>query len=154
MGYDGNTKSMIKLKKLLKEWNDTSFKDLPKRWSKPVDIFREETLDGLTELERLEESSPVKIGSALPGTGGRRKEIEIVIDKRFGKWQIVYFNMVRKYVSGVGVSPENILGKKTIKLSSSQKNIMKKILKNPQDIDYIENDAANIKVRDILRVLK
>jgi len=62
--------------------------------------------------------------------------------------------MVRKYVSGVGVSPENILGKKTIKLSSSQKNIMKKILKNPQDIDYIENDAANIKVRDILRVLK
>jgi hypothetical protein len=31
---------------------------------------------------------------------------------------------------------------------------MKRILKNPQDIDYVENDAANIKVRDILRVLK
>ena len=27
---------MIKLKKLLKEWNDTSFKDLSKRWSKPA----------------------------------------------------------------------------------------------------------------------
>ena len=26
---------MIKLKELLKEWNDTSFKDLPKRWTKP-----------------------------------------------------------------------------------------------------------------------
>ena len=40
---------MIKLKKLLKEWNDTSFKDLPKRWSKPV--MRNES-DGLTEFER------------------------------------------------------------------------------------------------------
>ena len=102
-----------------------------------------------------EATSPVKIGSALPGSGGRKKEIELVVDRFMGgKWTVVSFNMVRKYVSGVGVSPENILGKKTIKLSSSQKNIMKKILKNPQDVDYVENDAANIKVRDILRVLK
>jgi hypothetical protein len=42
---------MIKLKELLKEWNDTSFKDLPKRWSKPVMKGRES--DGLTEFERL-----------------------------------------------------------------------------------------------------
>ena len=42
---------MIKLKELLKEWNDTSFKDLPKRWSKPVMKGREP--DGLTEFERL-----------------------------------------------------------------------------------------------------
>ena len=41
---------MIKLKSLLREWNDTSFKDLPKRWSKNVN----ETEDGLTEFERLE----------------------------------------------------------------------------------------------------
>ena len=27
---------MVKLKSLLKEWNDTSFKSLPKRWSKDV----------------------------------------------------------------------------------------------------------------------
>ncbi len=40
---------MIKLKDLLKEWNDTSFKDLPKRWSKNIN-----EKDGLTELERLE----------------------------------------------------------------------------------------------------
>ena len=26
---------MLKLKDLLTEWNDTSFKKLPKRWSKP-----------------------------------------------------------------------------------------------------------------------
>ena len=43
---------MIKLKKLLKEWNDTSFKDLPKRWTKPYmkEYFPK---DGLTEFERL-----------------------------------------------------------------------------------------------------
>ena len=43
---------MLKLKDLLKEWNDTSFKDLPKRWSKP--FMKEWTpKDGLTEFERL-----------------------------------------------------------------------------------------------------
>ena len=42
---------MIKLKDLLKEWTDTSFRDLPKRWSKPVMKGREP--DGLTEFERL-----------------------------------------------------------------------------------------------------
>ena len=42
---------MIKLKELLKEWTDTSFKDLPKRWSKPVMKGREP--DGLTEFERM-----------------------------------------------------------------------------------------------------
>jgi hypothetical protein len=40
---------MIKLKSLLKEWNDTSFKKLPKRWSKNIN-----EKDGFTELERLE----------------------------------------------------------------------------------------------------
>ncbi len=144
---------MIKLKKLLKEWNDTSFKDLPKRWSKPVDIFREETLDGLTELERLEESSPVKIGSAFPGTGGRRKEIEIVVDKGFGKWKIVYFNMVRKYVSGVGYSPDSLMNYDDIfKLSSSEKNTIKKIIKNPEDIAYMGDE--DVKPIDVLRALK
>ena len=42
---------MLKLKELLTEWNDTSFKDLPKRWSKPVMKGREP--DGLTEFERI-----------------------------------------------------------------------------------------------------
>jgi len=41
---------MIKLKNLLSEWNDTSFKKLPKRWSKNFN----DTRDGLTELERKE----------------------------------------------------------------------------------------------------
>ena len=41
---------MVKLKSLLKEWNDTSFKKLPKTWSKNVN----DTRDGLTERERKE----------------------------------------------------------------------------------------------------
>ena len=40
---------MIKLKDLLKEWNNTDFKKLEKRWSKPV--LKNES-DGLTEFVR------------------------------------------------------------------------------------------------------
>ena len=43
---------MIKLKELLKEWNDTSFRDLPKRWSKPY-MKEWSPEDGLTEFERM-----------------------------------------------------------------------------------------------------
>jgi len=39
---------MIKLKDLLKEWTDTSFRDLPKRWSKSAN-----DTNGLTEFERM-----------------------------------------------------------------------------------------------------
>ena len=47
---------MIKLKSLLKEWNDTSFKDLPKRWSKNIN-----EKDGFTELERIELDEDLKV---------------------------------------------------------------------------------------------
>ena len=39
---------MIKLKDILKEWTDESFKDLPKRWSKTFDGD-----SGLTEFEQI-----------------------------------------------------------------------------------------------------
>ena len=51
---------MIKLKDLLTEWTDTSFRDLPKRWSKPVMKGREP--DGLTEFERLGGKDNVEFG--------------------------------------------------------------------------------------------
>ena len=47
---------MIKLKSLLKEWNDTSFKKLPKRWSKNIN-----EKDGFTELERIELDEDLKV---------------------------------------------------------------------------------------------
>ena len=51
---------MVKLKDLLTEWTDTSFKDLPKRWSKPVMKGREP--DGLTEFERLGGKDNIEFG--------------------------------------------------------------------------------------------
>ena len=47
---------MIKLKSLLKEWNDTSFKKLPKRLSKNIN-----EKDGFTELERIELDEDLKV---------------------------------------------------------------------------------------------
>ena len=101
----------------------------------------------------LEATSPVKIGSVLPGSGGRKKEIEIVVDKSMGKWKIVYFNMVRKYVSGVGHSPDRMINYDDIfKLSSSEKRTIQKIIKNPEDIAYM--DDGNVKPKEVLRALK
>ena len=51
---------MIKLKDLLTEWNDTSFRNLPKRWSKPV--MKGHEPDGLTEFERLGGKDNVEFG--------------------------------------------------------------------------------------------
>ena len=51
---------MIKLKDLLTEWTDTSFRDLPKRWSKPV--MKGHEPDGLTEFERLGGKDNVEFG--------------------------------------------------------------------------------------------
>ena len=106
-------------------------------------------------MDLLEATSPVKIGSALPGSGGRRKEIEIVVDKSMSanKWKIVYFNMVRKYVSGVGHSPDRMINYDDIfKLSSSEKRTIQKIIKNPEDIAYM--DDGNVKPKEVLRALK
>ena len=63
---------MIKLKTLLKEWNDTSFKDSPKRWSKPADIFRGESIDGLTEFENLQKKHGLQ--EELPSQSKRSLE--------------------------------------------------------------------------------
>jgi|TARA_B100001964_G_scaffold134917_1_gene148943 hypothetical protein len=94
----------------------------------------------------------VKVGSARIGLGGRGKEIEIVVDKAMaGKWKLVYFNMAKKYVSGVGVSPERLIDQKPIKLSSSEKNIIKKIIKNPEDIAYMADEY--VKPIDVIRAL-
>jgi hypothetical protein len=100
-----------------------------------------------------EATSPIKIGSAFPGSKGRRNEIELVIGKSMGKWHIVYFNMVRKYVSGIGVSPDRSMNYDDMfKLTSSEKNTIKKIIKDPQDIDYMSGE--NVKPMDVLRALK
>ncbi len=106
-----------------------------------------------TKEQIKEATSPIKIGSAFPGSKGRRNEIELVIGKSMGKWHIVYFNMVRKYVSGIGVSPDRLMNYDDMfKLTSSEKNTIKKIIKDPQDIDYMSGE--NVKPVDVMRALK
>ena len=70
---------MIKLKKLLKEWNDTSFKDLPKRWSKPV--MKGTEPDGLTEFERMG-GSDVELGKVYTDKDRPPFQVESTIDEK------------------------------------------------------------------------
>jgi hypothetical protein len=61
--------------------------------------------------------------------------------------------MVRKYVSGVGVTVDRQINYDDIfKLSSSEKNTIKKIIKNPEDIAYLDDE--NVKPIDVLRAIK
>ena len=71
---------MIKLKDLLTEWNDTSFKDLPKRWSKPVMKGREP--DGLTEFERLGGKDNLEFGKVYTDIDRPVFKVESTIDEK------------------------------------------------------------------------
>jgi len=70
---------MIKLKDLLKEWTDTSFRDLPKRWSKPVMKGRE--TDGLTEFERMG-GTDVELGKLYTAKDRPAFKVESTIDEK------------------------------------------------------------------------
>ena len=70
---------MIKLKELLKEWTDTSFRDLPKRWSKPVMKGREP--DGLTEFERMG-GTDVELGKVYTAKDRPAFKVESTIDEK------------------------------------------------------------------------
>ena len=70
---------MIKLKKLLTEWTDTSFRDLPKRWSKPVMKGREP--DGLTEFERMG-GTDVELGKVYTAKDRPAFKVESTIDEK------------------------------------------------------------------------
>ena len=102
-------------------------------------------------VEGLNEQKTVEIGSAYDNNG----EIELVIDKarRPDSWSTVNFDLTQSFYSGGGSSRETSLkGQKKIKLKPSQINKIKKIIKNPEDKHYIEND--NFRVSDILNALK
>tara|TARA_B100001287_G_scaffold263246_1_gene253926 strand:- start:112 stop:642 length:531 start_codon:yes stop_codon:yes gene_type:complete len=102
-------------------------------------------------VEGLNEQKTVEIGSAYDNNG----EIELVIDKarRPDSWSTVNFDLTQSFYSGGGSSRETSLERqKKIKLKPSQINKIKKIIKNPEDKHYIEND--NFRVSDILDALK
>ena len=105
----------------------------------------------MIKLKDLLSEQSVEIGSAYDNNG----EIELVIDKarRPDSWSTVNFDLTQSFYSGGGSSRETSLkGQKKIKLKPSQINKIKKIIKNPEDKHYIEND--NFRVSDILNALK
>ena len=97
---------MLKLKDLLKEWNDTSFRDLPKRWSKPV--MKGTEPDGLTEFERIG-GNDVELGKVYTDKDRPPFQVESTIDEKmsdekraflmlgiWGKsWQVNLNNVLR-----------------------------------------------------------
>jgi len=96
----------------------------------------------------------VKVGDAYISSDG--EYIELVFDKFMkGKWRTIGFDLGPKhFVRDIGTSPEHTLGMygKLKKLSSSQKNAIKKMLKNPEDIHMIKRDGQN--VNKVLKALK
>ena len=96
----------------------------------------------------------VNIGDTYISSDG--KYIELVFDKFMkNKWNTIGFDLgPRHFVRDIGTSPEHLLGMygKLKKLSSSQKNAIKKVLKNPEDIDMVKKDGQN--VNKVLKVLK
>ena len=105
----------------------------------------------MIKLKDLLSEQSVEVGSAYDNNG----EIEVVIDKarRPDSWSTVNFDLTQSFYSGGGSSREtSIKGQKKIKLKPSQINKIKKIIKNPEDKHYIEND--DFRVSDILDALK
>ena len=88
----------------------------------------------------------VNIGDTYISSDG--EHIELVFDKFMrGKWRTIDFDLgPRPMVSGIGTSPEHLLGMygKLKKLSSSQKNSIKKMLKEPVNIGMVKRDGQNV----------
>ena len=113
---------MIKLKELLKEWNDTSFRDLPKRWSKPVMTFNEP--DGLTEFERLGGKDNLEFGKVYTDIDRPAFKVESTIDEKMDDEKKAFL-MLRIY----GDSWKINLGKVFSGINRGKPTLIKKGLK-------------------------
>ena len=112
---------MIKLKDLLTEWTDTSFRDLPKRWSKPVMKGREP--DGLTEFERLG-GTDVELGKLYTAKDRPAFKVESTIDEKMSDDKRAFL-MLRIY----GDSWKINLGKVFSGINKGKPTLIKKGLK-------------------------
>jgi len=81
-----------------------------------------------------------------------KKGVEIAVEKSMGKWKTVSFNLKTMIAHEVG-SNFSLEKQKPMKLSSSDKMKIKKIVKDPQEADYINQDDPNM-VKKLLRVLR
>ena len=81
-----------------------------------------------------------------------KKGVEIAIEKFMGKWKTVSFNLKDMTTHEVGTN--NTLEKqKSMKLSSSDKMKIKKIVKQPVESHFINQDDSNM-VKKLLRAIK
>ena len=83
-----------------------------------------------------------------------KKGVEIAIEKFMGKWKTDSINVQRMTAYEVGTSPEQMLKKqKLTKLSSSDKMKIKKIVKQPVESHFINQDDPNM-VKKLMRVVR
>ena len=81
-----------------------------------------------------------------------KKGVEIAVEKSMGKWKTVSFNL--KSMSAHEVGSNNTLEKqKSMKLSSSDKMKIKKIVKQPVESHFINQDDPNM-VKKLMRVVR
>ena len=81
-----------------------------------------------------------------------KKGGEIAVEKFMGKWKTVSFNLKDMTTHEVGTN--NTLEKqKSMKLSSSDKMKIKKIVKQPVESHFINQDDSNM-VKKLLRAIK
>ena len=81
-----------------------------------------------------------------------KKGVEIAVEKSMGKWKTVSFNL--KTMSAHEVGSNNTLEKqKSMKLSSSDKMKIKKIVKQPVESHFINQDDPNM-VKKLMRVVR
>ena len=124
MGYVNNKKNNTKSKKnkileniksQLNEWEDTTFTDMPKRWSGAMD-------SGLTPYEKLNEV----------GAAPQYKKFVKSIDKernKVGKETLQFVDLLRK--KGLGDAADDLLDSyknNIIKFGLEVKKIMRKII--------------------------
>jgi hypothetical protein len=109
---------MIKLKELLKEWTDTSFRDLPKRWSKSAN-----DTNGLTEFERMG-GTDVELGKLYTAKDRPAFKVESTIDEKMSDDKKAFL-MLRIY----GDSWKVNLGKVFSGINKGKPTMIKKGLK-------------------------
>tara|TARA_B100000586_G_scaffold60433_1_gene41681 strand:- start:217 stop:726 length:510 start_codon:yes stop_codon:yes gene_type:complete len=159
---------MIKLKDLLTEWNDTSFRNLPKRWSKPV--MKGHEPDGLTEFERLGGKDPIweeltdadiKVGDAYHVKTQRGKMIDFVYEKeRRGGATTIEYQFKPQYGepgfmsvgSGNADSVDGWGKNKKIKVTSKMKKTMIKTLEDAIKSKYKGSEETEVLLRNNLRL--
>ena len=109
---------MVKLKDLLKEWTDTSFNKLPKRWSKSAN-----DTDGLTEFERMG-GTDVELGKVYTAKDRPAFKVESTIDEKMSDDKRAFL-MLRIY----GDSWKVNLGKVFSGINKGKPTLIKKGLK-------------------------